>query len=156
MKCPKRLRLWGIALFLLLLALALALFCLREQSRPSFDDLRTEDVDHIAVIYGDEERPARDLSEEDQELLVSYLQQVELGRKVPNYMDYDGTVAWMFSLYMKNGDVINIGASSPRLIVDNMGYQSDYELCHAISDIYWRYMDMIRAENGPPNISWWD
>lgn len=80
-----------------------------------------------------------------------YLQQLELGDPVSNYLDYDGVTGRMFLLHMKNGDAINVAASSPLCIVDDIGYYCNYDVCHAISDIYWRYTDIIRAESNPLN-----
>lgn len=130
-------RLLGIAIFPLAIAIALTFWGHQEQRRPSFDGLRTKDIEHIDVIYGGQ--PAYTLSLEDQELLVAYLQQLELGEPVSNYLDYDGVTGRMFLLHMKSGNTINVAASSPLFIVDDIGYYCNYDVCHAISDIYWRY-----------------
>lgn len=146
-------RLLGIAIFPLAIALALAFWGHREQGGPSFSDLRAEDIEHIDAIWGDQPYYYA-LSEEDQELLVGYLQQVELGERVSNFLDYDGVNGEQFALRMESGETIIVSASSPLVVVDYIGYRCDnYDVCHAISDIYWRYQEIIRAESNLLNIS---
>ena len=142
----KRTRLFGIAILPLAFVLALAFWGQREQSEPSFSDLRAEDIEHIDAIWGDQPYYYA-LSEEDQELLVGYLQQLELGERVSNFLDYDGVNGEQFALRMESGETIIVSASSPLVVVDYIGYRCDnYDVCHVISDIYWRYADMIRAQ----------
>lgn len=141
----KRTKLFGIALVPLAIALALVLFGSgNKQQKPSFADLRAEDIEHIDVLYGGQ--PVYIVSAEDQELLVTYLQQVELGEPVSNYLDYDGVKGRMFLLHMKSGDTVYVAGSSPLFIVDDVGYYGDYDACHAVSKLYWRYVDTIHAE----------
>lgn len=140
----KKKRLYGIALFPLVITLSLAFLFFQKQSEPSLDSFNAGDIDHIDVIHGG--KPIGALSTEDQELLMTYLQELELGKPDPNYWDYDGIIGQMFLLHMTNGDTINVAASSPFLIVDDVGYPCDYDICHAISRIFWRNVDAIRGE----------
>lgn len=140
----KKNRLYGVALFSLVITLSLVFLFFQKQSEPSLDSFNAGDIDHIDVIHGG--KPIGALSMEDQELLVTYFQQLELGEPVSNYRDYDGVMGRMFLLHMKNGDTINVAASSPFLIVDDVGYPCDYDICHAISKIFWRNVDAIRSE----------
>lgn len=118
-----------------------------EKTKMLFSDIESEDVLSISAIFGT--YPEYALYENDQEKLLSYLQQVEVGEIVSDDVEYVGVIEKMFVLHMVDGTNISISASNPLFIVDGTRYKSTSGMCKDISDMYDSYINRIRAESKP-------
>lgn len=119
-----------------------------QNGRVPFNDLDPEEIVSIKAHYGSEDKfPIYELSAEEVEILVQYLKDVVLYTKA-DYMQYGGSLSLMFTIEMVNGDKVQISASSPLFIIDQVGFESDPVQCNKIGDLYWDCVEKIRAASG--------
>ena len=130
MKRTTRIWMAGICAVVLTTAVLAVLLCGErfQQHRP-FRDLATEDIIAASV----ELTPPGETAEvEDLKELATLLQEAVVYEEDDSYNQYNGQ-AVTFTLTMADGTETRIMAYSPFLVIDGVGYRTEYEPCEALN-----------------------
>lgn len=103
--------------------------CSSSGTRP-YQDLTAQEVSSATVhlIPPDKTLPVEDIGE-----LVALLNDVVIYSKDSSYTDYAGQ-AVTFTLAMTDGTQTSIMAYNPFLVIDGVGYRTEYEPCEALNN----------------------
>lgn len=114
-----------------------------------FAELRREDVSGVTVRCDIHSRSEpRELPEEDIDTLVALLSGITVYKESREPMERDGSTYVMFELETTDGSTFTVAANNDDLIIDgSTAYYADKETSHAICDLFWKWVDIARAES---------
>ena len=131
----KKLTAWGLALAGILGLVG----CSITGTKP-FQNLTTEEISSVTVQL---QPPDKTLQVEDPGQLVALLQDLVIYEEDSSYTEYAGQAVTV-QLTMSDGTQTNITGYNPFLIIDGVGYRTEYEPCEALN----RYAnELLNAED---------
>lgn len=111
-----------------------------------FWELQRVNIHCIDVTYGI--WPGYTISEEDTEKVISTLRKAKIrGNPANDWKDANGRSGEKLLLYFNDGSILSIEPFGSILIIDEVGYVSDYSLVQELEDICYSYAQCIIPEN---------
>ena len=133
----KKKLLFGIAVILAAAGIALAARY-AAGTRP-FRDLTEEEIQTVTVeLYPPDVKAELDAAQIEE--LISVLQEVVIYNRDDSYNLYAGQ-AVVYTVTKTDGTVIEISAYNPFLIIDRVGYRTEYEPCQELNGLGNRIAD---------------
>lgn len=128
----RKTRVWIVGIFAAVLTAAVLAVLLRggkfQQQRP-FQNLEAEDILAASVELTP---PGETVKVEDLEKLAELLRETVIYQKDNSYNQYNGQ-AVTFTITMADGTETKIMAYNPFLVLDGVGYRTEYEPCEALN-----------------------
>lgn len=96
-----------------------------------FKHLKVEEIKNVSVWVIPPDTTV-ELTEEETEKLVYILHNVKIYNRSWKHM-FSGGQSCIFTITYNDGDVIEINAFTPSLIIDGKGYRAEYEICEKLN-----------------------
>lgn len=96
-----------------------------------FKHLKAEEIKNVSVWVIPPDTTV-ELTEEETEEMVHILHNVKIYNRSWKHM-FSGGQSCIFSIKYNDGDVIEINAFTPSVIIDGKGYRAEYEVCEELN-----------------------
>jgi hypothetical protein len=103
-------------------------------SQKPFNDLRTEDISSISVFAIPPNETVLVENVEQIEIIIDILRTVVIYHKSNDWKDSAGQMV-IFTINKTKGEVVEVRAYNPYLIVDGQGYKTEYQPCENLNRI---------------------
>ncbi len=118
-----------IIIALLMLSCLLLSACGKKSVESKISDLKH--VKSISVTIRPPESTI-ELSEEQIDEVVNILKKATIGQKDDSYRELNGQ--WVeYDITYKDGSSISVASFNPYIVIDGVGYETDYEACEELS-----------------------
>ncbi len=125
------------SVILIIVILSIAVYIIGNNSgftQKPFNDLLSEDISSITVhAIPPDETVLIDNMEQVKEI-VEILKTIVIYEKDDGWKNSAGQMV-TFSIYKTNGEVVEVRAYNPHIIIDNQGYKTEYQLCENLNRI---------------------
>jgi len=101
-------------------------------AKRELSSLKTEDITSFQVTLRPPDETITITDAEDISELIAILNKVTISGKDDSYNEYSGQ--WVeFELMMSDGSSKNVAAYNPFIIIDGVGYKTEYEPCEELN-----------------------